>query len=60
MNKDQEVEFWKNDIGINDGYPILAWQTDNDKFNLINGDNAFVEDTEGVNGGYPILKWQVK
>ena len=51
---------WKSDIGINNGYPILSWQTDNDKFNLINGDNAFVEDTEGINGGYPILAWQVE
>ena len=25
---------------------------------VINGDNAFVEDTKGINGGYPILKWQ--
>ena len=53
-------DVWKSDIGINNGYPILSWQTDNDKFNLINGDNAFVEDTEGINGGYPILAWQVE
>jgi competence protein ComGC len=25
---------------------------------VINGDNAFVEDTKGRNGGNPILKWQ--
>lgn len=25
---------------------------------VINGDNAFVEDTKGINRGYPILKWQ--
>ena len=25
---------------------------------VINGDNAFVEDTNNINGGYPILKWQ--
>ena len=45
---------------INQGYPILAWQTDNDNLNLINGDNAFAEDTEGINDGYPILAWQVE
>ena len=27
---------------------------------VINGDNAFVEDTNNINGGYPILKWQSK
>ena len=27
---------------------------------VINGDNAFVEDTNNINNGYPILKWQVK
>ena len=58
--KDLGEEVWKDDIGINDGYPILAWQTDNDKLNLINGDNAFVEDTNNINNGYPILAWQVK
>ena len=53
-------EYWKDDIyHINSGYPILAWQTDNDNLNLINGDNAFVEDTEGINNGYPLLAWQV-
>ena len=45
---------------INGGYPILSWQSDKDKLNLINGNNAFVEDTEGINGGFPILAWQVK
>lgn len=25
---------------------------------VINGDGAFVPDTEGINNGYPILKWQ--
>ena len=25
---------------------------------VINGDNAFVEDTNNINNGYPILKWQ--
>lgn len=27
---------------------------------IINGDNAFIEDTNNINNGYPILKWQVK
>lgn len=27
---------------------------------VINGDNAFVEDTNNINNGYPILRWQVK
>ena len=26
---------------------------------VINGENAFVEDTNNINNGYPILKWQV-
>ncbi len=52
---------WKEDTyNINQGLPILSWQTDNDKLDLINGDNAFAEDTEGINNGYPILAWQVE
>lgn len=27
---------------------------------VINGDNAFVVDTNNINKGYPILAWQVK
>ena len=27
---------------------------------VINGNNAFVEDTEGINNGYPLLAWQVQ
>lgn len=27
---------------------------------VINGDNAFVEDTNNINNGYPILKWQTE
>ena len=27
---------------------------------VINGDNAFVEDTNNINDGYPILKWQAE
>ncbi len=27
---------------------------------VINGDDAFVEDTTNINNGYPILKWQLK
>ncbi len=27
---------------------------------VINGDNAFVEDTNNINNGYPILKWQAE
>ncbi len=54
-------EEYKDDIyEINQGLPILSWQTDNDKLDLINGDGAFVEDTEGINNGYPILAWQVE
>ena len=53
-------EYKADEYSINEGLPILSWQTDNDKLNLINGDNAFVEDTEGINNGYPILAWQSK
>ena len=52
-------EYKEDTYNINNGLPILAWQTDNDNLNLINGDNAFVEDTEGINNGYPLLAWQV-
>ena len=27
---------------------------------VVNGDNAFVEDTNNINNGYPILKWQAE
>ena len=27
---------------------------------VVNGDNAFVEDTNNINNGYPILKWQTE
>ena len=27
---------------------------------VINGDSAFVEDTNNINNGYPILKWQAE
>lgn len=37
-------EFKTDEYNINNGNPILSWQTDNDKLNLINSDNAFVED----------------
>ncbi len=52
-------EYKEDSYGINNGLPILSWQTDNDKLDLINGDGAFVEDTEGINNGYPLLAWQV-
>ena len=56
-----QIEQYKEDTNnINRGYPVLSWQTDNDKLNLINSDNVFVEDTEGVNNGYPIFEWQMK
>ena len=53
-------ERYKEDFAnnINNGLPILTWQTDNDKLNLINGDSAFVEDINNINNGYPILAWQ--
>ena len=54
----EEYQNFKADIGINDGLPILSWQTNNDKLNLINGENAFVADTNNVNGGYPLLAWE--
>lgn len=53
-------DIWKSDIGINEGYPILNWQTNNDKLNLINGSNAFIEDIDKINGGYPLLAWQME
>lgn len=53
-------EYKADEYNINEGYPILTWQTDNDKLNLINGDNAFVEDTQGLNNGYPILAWELE
>lgn len=57
----EALDGYKTDeYNINQGYPILSWQTDNDKLNLINGDNAFIEDTNGINNGFPILAWQDK
>lgn len=52
--------FIEDTNNISNGYPILSWQTENDKLNLINEDNAFVEDIEEINGEYPILAWQEK
>lgn len=53
-------EKYKEDFAnnINNGLPILTWQTGNDNLNLINGDSAFIEDTNNINNGYPILAWQ--
>lgn len=44
----------------NDGAsPIEASQMPS-VISVINGDNAFVEDTNNINNGYPILKWQAE
>lgn len=53
-------EYKADEYNINNGYPILSWQTNNDKLNLINGEGAFVEDTRGINGSFPILAWQLE
>lgn len=61
ISKIQELDIYKEDIyHANNLLPIQLWQTDNDKLNLINEDNAFVEDKQNTNHGYPILAWQVK
>lgn len=39
---------------------IEASDTLPDLMSVINGDNAFVEDTDNINGSYPILNWQDK
>lgn len=51
---------FREKLELSTEYPVLSWQTNNDKLDLINGDNAFVEDTQGINGGYPLLAWQEK
>lgn len=53
-------EYKTDEYFINNGFPILSWQTDNDKLNLINGDKAFVDDINVINNGYPLLAWQVE
>lgn len=42
------------------GYRDLAQSSDTlpSVLSVINGDNAFVEDTNNINGGYPILSFQ--
>lgn len=60
ISRIQALSAYKRDeYNINNGIPILSWQTDNDNLDSINGENAFVEDT-GINNGYPILAWQAK
>lgn len=50
------VSFLKSDVGAaplsQDNMPSVL--------SVINGDNAFVEDTNNINNGYPILRWQAE
>ena len=44
----------------NQGAEPLSQQDMPSVISVINGDNAFVEDTNNINNGYPILKWQAE
>ena len=44
----------------NDGAEPLSQDQMPSVISVINGDNAFVEDTNNINNGYPILKWQAE
>ena len=44
----------------NDGAEPLSQDKMPSVISVINGDNAFVEDTNNINNGYPILKWQAE
>lgn len=48
--------YYKNNIGAE---PLPADKMPS-VISVINGDNAFVEDTNNINNGYPILKWQAE
>ena len=44
----------------NQGAEPLSQEEMPSVISVINGDNAFVEDTNNINNGYPILKWQAE
>ena len=44
----------------NQGAESLSQEEMPSVISVINGDNAFVEDTNNINNGYPILKWQAE
>ena len=50
------VSFLKSNIGAEP----LSQDEMPSVISVINGDNAFVEDTNNINNGYPILKWQAE
>ena len=45
---------------LNDNAEPLSEDEMPSVISVINGDNAFVEDTNNINNGYPILKWQAE
>ena len=47
-------------VKSNDGAEPLSQEEMPSVISVINGDNAFVEDTNNINNGYPILKWQAE
>ena len=49
-----------NDTDFNTGAEPLSADEMPSVISVINGDNAFVEDTNNINNGYPILKWQAE
>ena len=46
--------------GSDEGAEPLSQDEMPSVISVINGDNAFVEDTNNINNGYPILKWQAE
>ena len=50
------INYLKSNIGAE---PLPADEMPS-VISVINGDNAFVEDTNNINNGYPILKWQAE
>ena len=49
-----------NNVFFNAGAEPLPQDEMPSVISVINGDNAFVEDTNNINNGYPILKWQAE
>ena len=49
-----------NNTTFDNGAEPLSQEEMPSVISVINGDNAFVEDTNNINNGYPILKWQAE
>ena len=49
-----------NSLQSNVGAEPLSEEEMPSVISVINGDNAFAEDTNNINNGYPILKWQAE